>query len=42
MYVSPSFFDGGSTGLPGLAPEQPGEYAEYAISLLRYLRTCTA
>lgn len=39
LYVSPSFFDGGSTG--EVAPwllNSPGEYAEFAISVLLYLK----
>ena len=38
-YVSPSFFDGGSTGTaPAWLLNSPGEYAEYATSLLLYLK----
>ncbi len=37
-YVSPSFFNGGSTGkVPAWLLHSPGEYAEYALSLLSYL-----
>jgi O-glycosyl hydrolase len=39
IYVSPSFFNGGSTGeVPGWLRYNPGEYAEFAISLLLRLR----
>jgi len=39
IYVSPSFFNGGSTGeLPGWLRYNPGEYAEFATSLLLRLR----
>ncbi|KPJ63129.1 MAG: hypothetical protein AMS15_01625 [Planctomycetes bacterium DG_23] len=39
LYISPSFFDGGSTGsAPAWLFESPGEYAEFAISLILYLK----
>ena len=39
FYVSPSFFDGGSTGsVPVWLFNSPGEYAEYATSLLLHIR----
>lgn len=39
LYISPSFFDGGSTGsAPAWLLESPGEYAEFAISLILYLK----
>ena len=39
IYVSPSFFDGGSTGsAPAWLEKNPAEYSEYALSLLIYLR----
>jgi len=39
FYVSPSFFDGGSTGsVPVWMFNSPGEYAEYATSLLLYIK----
>ena len=39
LYVSPSFFDGGSTGTaPAWLLNSPGEYAEFATSLLLYLK----
>jgi len=39
LYVSPSFFDGGSTGsVPVWMLYSPGEYAEWATAFLLYLR----
>jgi O-glycosyl hydrolase len=39
LYISPSFFDGGSTGsAPAWLFESPAEYAEFAISLILYLK----
>jgi len=39
LYVSPSFFNTGSTGaVPAWLFNSPGEYAEYAVSLATYLR----
>ncbi len=39
VYVSPSFFNGGSSGsVPPWLFNSPGEYAEYAASILLYLR----
>ncbi len=39
LWISPSFFDGGSTGrAPEWLWQSPGEYAEYATSYLLYLR----
>ncbi len=39
IYVSPSFFNGGSTGeAPAWLLRSPGENAEFALSLLLYLR----
>lgn len=39
LWLSPSFFDGGSTGsVPAFLLHSPGEYAEYATSFIRYLR----
>lgn len=39
LYVSPSFFDGGSTGeVPPWLLNSPGEYAEFAISFLLHLK----
>jgi O-glycosyl hydrolase len=39
LWLSPSFFDGGSTGsVPAFLLESPGEYAEYATSFITYLR----
>jgi len=39
VYVSPSFFDGGSTGeVPVWLLRNRGEYAEFTISLLRRLK----
>jgi hypothetical protein len=39
LYVSPSFFDGGSSGaVPIWLLQSPGEYAEFAISLITHLR----
>jgi O-glycosyl hydrolase len=39
LYVSPSFFDGGSSGAaPAWLLNNPGEYAEFALALLLYLR----
>ncbi|MCD6351484.1 MAG: hypothetical protein J7M26_05145, partial [Armatimonadetes bacterium] len=38
-YVSPSFFNHGSTGeVPAWLLHSPGEYAEYALSLLLYMK----
>jgi len=38
-YVSPSFFDGGSSGrVPAWLLHSPGEYAEYATAFLLHLR----
>ncbi|MCY2953913.1 MAG: hypothetical protein NTU53_18380 [Planctomycetota bacterium] len=39
LWLSPSFFDGGSTGgVPAFLLQSPGEYAEHAISFITYLR----
>jgi hypothetical protein len=39
LWISPSFFDGGSSGsVPAWLLHNPGEYAEYATSLLLYLK----
>ena len=39
LYVSPSYFDGGSTGTaPAWLLQSPGEYAEHALALLLRLR----
>jgi hypothetical protein len=39
LWLSPSFFDGGSTGsVPAWMLHSPGEYAEYATSFIQYLR----
>lgn len=39
LWLSPSFFDGGSTGpVPAWLLHSPGEYAEHAISFMRYIR----
>jgi len=39
LWLSPSFFDGGSTGsVPAFLLHSPGEYAEYATSFILYLR----
>jgi len=39
LWLSPSFFDGGSTGIaPAFLLRSPGEFAEHAISFIRYLR----
>jgi len=39
MYVSPSFFDGGSSGsAPAWLLHSPGEYAEYATAFLLHLK----
>lgn len=39
LYISPSFFDGGSTGsAPAWLLQSPGEYAEFAISLILHLK----
>ena len=39
LWISPSFFDGGSTGsVPGWMLYNRGEYAEYALSFLQYLK----
>ncbi len=39
LWLSPSFFDGGSTGsVPAFLLHSPGEYAEYATSFIQYLR----
>lgn len=39
LWISPSFFDGGSTGsVPAWLLHSPGEYAEYATAYLLYLR----
>ena len=39
LWLSPSFFDGGSTGsVSAFLLESPGEYAEYATSFITYLR----
>jgi len=39
LYVSPSFFDSGSTGsVPAWMLNSPIEYAEYAVSLATYLK----
>lgn len=38
LWLSPSFFKGGSTGdVPAFLLRSPGEYAEYATSFIRYL-----
>jgi len=40
LWLSPSFFDRGSTGsVPAFLLASPGEYAEYATSFITYLRT---
>ncbi|HWI60167.1 MAG TPA: hypothetical protein VNZ22_23280, partial [Bacillota bacterium] len=40
FYVSPSFFDGGSSGsAPAWLLNSPGEYAEWAGTFLQYLRS---
>ena len=40
LWLSPSFFKGGSTGdVPAFLLHSPGEYAEYATSFIRYLRS---
>ena len=39
LWLSPSFFRGGSTGdVPAFLLHSPGEYAEYATSFIQYLR----
>ena len=39
LWLSPSFFKGGSTGdVPAFLLHSPGEYAEYATSFIRYLK----
>jgi O-glycosyl hydrolase len=39
IYVSPSFFNGGSSGtVPAWLLHSPGEYAEFAIAFLLYLK----
>lgn len=39
IYISPSFFDGGSTGsVPGWMLNNPGEYVEWAVEYLRYIK----
>jgi len=39
LWLSPSFFDGGSTGsVPAFLLHSPGEYAEHATSFILYLR----
>ena len=39
LWLSPSFFRGGSTGdVPAFLLHSPGEYAEYATSFIEYLR----
>ncbi|GMU22049.1 MAG: hypothetical protein AMXMBFR13_21370 [Phycisphaerae bacterium] len=39
MYLSPSFFNGGSTGeIPAWLFHHPAEYAEFATSMLLYLK----
>ena len=39
LWISPSFFNGGSTGrVPEWLYRSPGEYAEYATAFLLYLR----
>ncbi len=39
LWISPSFFDGGSTGtVPAWLLHSPGEYAEFATSFLLYLK----
>lgn len=39
LYISPSFFDGGSSGeAPAWLVHSPGEYAEYALSLILRLK----
>ncbi len=39
LWLSPSFFRGGSTGdVPAFLLHSPGEYAEYATSFIRYLK----
>ena len=39
LWLSPSFFKGGSTGdVPAFLLHSPGEYAEYATSFICYLR----
>lgn len=39
LWLSPSFFRGGSTGdVPAFLLQSPGEYAEYATSFITYLR----
>ncbi|MCL5282187.1 MAG: hypothetical protein M1376_20040 [Planctomycetes bacterium] len=39
LYVSPSFFNSGSTGAaPSWLQNSPGEYAEFALAFLLYLR----
>lgn len=39
LWISPSFFDGGSTGrVPEWLLRSPGEYAEYATAFLLYLK----
>jgi len=43
VYVSPSFFDGGSSGtVPAWLLHSPGEYAEYAIAFLTRLKEAHA
>ncbi len=40
LWLSPSFFDGGSTGsVPAFLLHSPGEYAEYATSFMLYLKS---
>jgi len=39
LWLSPSFFQGGSTGdVPAFLLHSPGEYAEHATSFVRYLK----
>ena len=39
LWLSPSFFDGGSTGpVPAWLRHSPGEYAEHALSFILYLK----
>jgi len=40
LWLSPSFFKGGSTGdVPAFLLHSPGEYAEYATSFIQYLKS---
>ncbi len=40
LWLSPSFFDGGSTGsVPAFLLHSPGEYAEHATSFILYLKS---